>query len=681
MSDLKLKPPSPEASVRQGVRIKELRQQLAEYGRQYYTLDQPTVSDFVYDALFQELVELEAQHPELRSPDSPTQRVGSAPLREFETVQHQVPMLSLANAFDESEVRRFEARIQSQLDRPHILIFSCEPKMDGLAVSLRYEKGILVQGATRGDGSQGENITENLRTIRSIPLKLSGPNPPRVLEVRGEVFMPLKSFQQLNAEAQAKGEKTFANPRNAAAGSLRQLDSRITAQRRLDFVAYGVGEVSGIELPNKQSQRLDYLHHCGFPLPENHEVVTGAEGCLAFYNKIATLRSQLAYEIDGVVYKIDDIALQQQLGFISRAPRWALAHKFPAQEVPTRVEKVDFQVGRTGVITPVARLIPVLVGGVTVSNATLHNMDEIIRKDVREGDTVIVRRAGDVIPEVVKVLVEQRRSGARVVVAPTHCPVCASELSQAAGEVAIRCHAGWRCDAQRIEMLWHFASRKAMDIDGLGRKQVEQLVREGLVKLPADLYHLTQETLARLERMGEKSAENLLQALEVSKNSTLPRFLYALGIRDVGEATAQNLVSYFGTLMAIQQASLEALQEVPDVGPVVAGNVRLYFDDPANLAQIEALQEAGIHWLDHQPKPKAEQPLLGQTFVLTGTLQHFSRDEAKAKLQALGAKVAGSVSPKTSVVVAGVDAGSKLDKAQELGVVVWDEAQLLKLIS
>ncbi len=662
------------------LRAQALKKQLLEYGRQYYTLDQPTISDFVYDALFQELLELEARYPELRSPDSPTQRVGSASLTEFEAVQHKVPMLSLANAFTDEEVRKFEQRIHEQLDRPQILTFNCEPKMDGLAVNLRYENGIFVQGSTRGDGMQGENITENLRTIKSIPLKLSGHVNPEVLEVRGEVFMPLQSFHQLNKDAEAKGDKIFANPRNAAAGSLRQLDSRITAQRNLDFVAYGIGEVIGVILPHKQSQLLEYLHGLGFPLPENHQVVTGFAGCLQFFQKMAEYREQLAYEIDGVVYKVDDIHLQQQLGFISRAPRWALAHKFPAQEVSTILEKVDFQVGRTGVVTPVARLIPVFVGGVTVSNATLHNMDEIARKDVREGDTVIVRRAGDVIPEVVRVIFADRPAHAKIIQAPTHCPVCGSELAKIPGEVAIRCHAGWRCDAQRIEMLWHYASRKAMNIDGLGRRQVEQLVRGGLAKLPADLYHLKHEMVAGQERMGDKSAENLLQAIEASKQTTLSKFLYALGIRDVGEATAQNLVSYFGTLTAIQQASLETLQEVEDVGPVVAGNVRLYFDDAANLAQMEALQMAGVNWPEHQAKSKGEQPLLGKTFVLTGTLQHFSRDEAKAKLQALGAKVAGSVSPKTDVVVAGAEAGAKLDKAQELGITVWDEAQLMKVL-
>lgn len=657
--------------------VEALRHQINEYGYQYYTLGESRVSDFVYDALFKELLELEAKHPELVTADSPTQRVGGAALTEFAPVKHAQPMLSLANAFNHQDVEKFAQRVDDLLDTQAPLQYNCEPKIDGLALSLVYEKGILTQAATRGDGTIGENVTTNVKTISSIPLKLHTTTPPELLEVRGEVFMSKAGFNAMNAEAEAKGEKTFANPRNAAAGSLRQLDSKVTAQRPLTFIAYSLGLSNGFDRPKTHSETLQVLHRYGFQLAKDQCVVKGIAGCLAYYEDIAKIRDALPYEIDGVVYKVDDYAQQDELGFVSRAPRWAIARKFPAQEVETILERVEFQVGRTGVITPVARLTPVLVGGVTVSNATLHNEDEIRRKDLSVGDTVIVRRAGDVIPEVVKSV--KHPKAAEAIYMPTHCPSCHAELVKDKDEVALRCPNGWDCPAQRTEALWHFASRKAMDIEGLGDKLVVQLVNDGLVEQPADLYHLTLHQLADLERMGEQSAQNLLNALAVSKKTTLSKFLYALGIRDVGEVTSETLAQYYGDLAPIRQANLEELQALDDIGPIVAERIVDYFQNSDKAAQVDALIAAGIHWepivVDRQPKP-----LAGQTFVLTGTLT-MPREEAKTKLKALGAKVTGSVSKNTSVVVAGENPGSKLDKAESLGVTVWDEAQLQRCLT
>jgi len=661
-------------------RLAELREKLTQYNYHYHTLDAPLVSDLVYDALFKELLEIETAHPEYVTPDSPSQRVGGAPLDAFNSVQHAKPMLSLGNAFSPEDVEKFEQRIQDRLGDDQSITFVCEPKLDGLAVSLRYEQGVLVQAATRGDGTKGENITENVKTIATVPLRLQGGDWPALLEVRGEVFMPLKGFQALNAKAEQSGEKVFANPRNAAAGSLRQLDSKITATRPLTFIAYSVGEVSAEFLAAMHSGVLQQLKQCGFLLADQTKVVQGAAGCVDVYRKIQAQRPDLPYEIDGVVYKVDDLALQAQLGFIARAPRWAIAHKFPAEEVETLLEKVEFQVGRTGTITPVARLTPALVGGVTVSNATLHNIDEMQRKDVREGDTVVIRRAGDVIPEVVRVIPEKRPQGTVPVAFPEHCPSCYTPLLESGEEVAIRCPNAWACPAQRVERLWHYASRNAMDIDGLGRKQIEQMVDVGMMQSPVDLYQLDQQAVANLERMGDKSADNLLTAIEQSKHTTLPRFLYGLGIRDVGQATAMALAVAFGSLENLAMASAEQLQDVDDVGPVVAENVKQFFRDANNQQQLHQLQQAGIHWPDPTPVAQGEQPLAGQIFVLTGTLTAMSRDDAKAKLQALGAKVTGSVSKNTDVVVAGEKAGSKLTKAEALGVTVWNEDQLLGAI-
>jgi DNA ligase (NAD+) len=588
-------------------------------------------------------------------------------------------MLSLANAFSSEDVERFLERICDRLEIQSEIEFNAEPKIDGLAISLRYENGRLVRAATRGDGIRGENVTANAKAIKDIPQRLNLPNLPHILEVRGEVYMPIKGFEALNQVANKLGEKVFANPRNAAAGSLRQLDPAITASRPLSFFAYGVGRVEGGDLPGKHSEILQYLHRAGFIISQQQRVVHGLQGCLGFYQYIANIRQQLPFEIDGVVYKVNDLALQRELGFISRAPRWAIAHKFPAQEVETVLERVEFQVGRTGVITPVARLVPVLVGGVTVSNATLHNKDEILRKDIHEGDFVIVRRAGDVIPEVVRVIQEKRPLHAKAVQMPKYCPSCQHELIEEAGEVAIRCPARWNCPTQRKESLWHFASRNAMNIDGLGRKIIDQLVDDGLVKSPSDLYRLTIMQLSELDRLGQKSAENLINELDKSKHTSLSRFLFALGISDVGQATAQALSHHFGSLDAIIAADLDALQSVQDVGPIVAGHIYHYFKDEKNLAEIQFLQSLGVSWPNETPLSTAG-ILTGQVFVLTGTLSSLTRDEAKAKLQALGAKVAGSVSKSTDVVVSGESAGSKLNKAQELGIAIWDEAKLLAFL-
>ncbi len=662
-------------------RIESLRREINHHNRLYYVYDSPQVPDAEYDRLMRELQSLEAQHPDLITPDSPTQRVGDAPLTGFDEVLHRVAMLSLDNAFSEQEMADFERRIRDRLKfaPDSIIHYLAEPKLDGLAVNLRYEQGRLIQAATRGDGTRGEDVTSNVRTIKAIPLTLDGTDWPDVLEVRGEVFMPREGFERLNARAREAGEKTFVNPRNAAAGSLRQLDPRISARRPLRFFAYGFGEISSGQLAATQQACLARLEAWGLPVSPIAKRVAGVEGCLDYYRGIMQHRDGLAYDIDGVVFKVDDLAQQEQLGYVSRAPRWAIAYKFPAQEEMTRVEAIEFQVGRTGAVTPVARLQPVFVGGVTVSNATLHNMDEVERKDVRPGDTVVVRRAGDVIPEVVSVVDPKRSDRSDAVTLPSHCPVCGSEIDRPEGEAVARCSGGLFCPAQRKESLKHFASRKAMDIEGLGDKLVEQLVESQLVDSPAELFHLTLQQLSGLERMAEKSAQNLLDALQKSKQTTLPRFLFALGIREVGEATARALASHFGTLDAIREADEEQLQETPDVGPIVAAHIVAFFRQDHNSDVIRELIEAGIQWPDVERVSEEQQPLKGKTCVITGTLSR-PRDEIKADLESLGAKVSGSVSKKTDYLIAGEKAGSKLTKAEDLGVTILDEAGLNELL-
>ncbi|WP_456406344.1 NAD-dependent DNA ligase LigA [Thiolapillus sp.] len=660
-------------------RVRALREQIDYHNYRYYILDDPEIPDSEYDRLMRELQKLEAAHPELVTPDSPTQRVGAQPLEEFSEVRHAVPMLSLGNAFSDEEMAEFDQRVRKLLGQESIE-YAAEPKLDGLAISLRYEKGLLVQGATRGDGYRGENVTSNVRTIGAIPLRLLGDDWPQVLEVRGEIFMPKKGFEALNERARKKGEKTFANPRNAAAGSLRQLDPKITATRPLSFYAYGWGELSIGKLADSYSDSMVVLKKLGLPVSPELKVVQGISGCLAYFAAMAKKRDSLAYEIDGVVFKVNDLEQQERLGYVSRAPRWAIARKFPAQEALTVVKDVEFQVGRTGAVTPVARLEPVEVGGVVVRNATLHNMDEVRKKDVRIGDTVYVRRAGDVIPEIVRVLPERRPKNAREVQLPAHCPVCGSDVIKPEGEAVARCTGGLFCPAQRKEAIKHFASRRAMDIEGLGDKLVEQLVDQELIHDPADLYSLTKEQLVGLERVGEKSAQNLLDALERSKETTLAHFLYALGIREVGEATSQALARQFGSLEALQAASEEELQETPDVGPIVAAHIAAFFRQPHNREVIAKLLKAGIHWPVVAAPAREEQPLAGKTFVLTGALSR-PRSEIKEELQRLGAKVAGSVSKKTDYVVAGDAAGSKLDKALTLGISVLDEEQLNQLLA
>jgi len=654
-----------------------LRAELREHNYRYYVLDDPTVPDAAYDRMLRRLQELESAHPELITEDSPTRRVGDLPLAQFSQVRHEMPMLSLENAFSEQEMQEFDRRVRDRLKSDDPIEYTCEPKLDGIAVSLLYSEGVLQRGATRGDGSTGEDITHNVRTIPSVPLRLRGKGFPSLLEVRGEVYLPREGFEQINAEARERGEKTFVNPRNAAAGTLRQLDPRIAARRPLQMCCYGVGRVDGGELPARHSEILEQLQQWGFRTNAESALALGLDACNAYYESLARKRDSLAYDIDGIVYKVNSIELQKALGFVSRAPRWAIARKFPAQEEMTRLLDVEFQVGRTGAVTPVARLEPVFVGGVTVSNATLHNRDEIERLGVMIGDTVIVRRAGDVIPQVVSVIESRRPGDARPVSFPETCPVCDSELEVIEGEVVIRCPAGLACAAQRKQSLNHFTSRRAMDIEGLGDKLVEQLVDAGMVTTVADIYRLDAEQLQDLERMGPKSAENLVAALEQSKHTTLPRFIYALGIREVGEATARNLAQHFGNLDALVKASEDKLLEVPDVGPVVADHLRQFFDSEQNLAVVRELVAAGVHWEDLEPVQAGELPLAGQTWVLTGTLESMSRDEAKALLQQLGAKVAGSVSAKSSCVVAGPGAGSKLAKARDLNLKVIDEEQFL----
>ena len=662
--------------------LQQLRDQLNHHNYQYYVLDDPEVPDAEYDRLFRELKKLESDNPELITEDSPTQRVGSAPLSAFSQVSHELPMLSLDNAFNDEDMEEFDRRIKDRLNMQETISYACEPKLDGIAVSLLYEQGLLVRGATRGDGSTGEDITQNVRTIPTIPLKLTGDNFPDRLEVRGEIYMPKAGFDALNDKARATGQKTFVNPRNAAAGSLRQLDSRITASRPLEMCSYSVGVVEGGALAGKHSEILAQLKEWGFRLNPLLESVEGVAGCLDYYHRISELRDSLPYEIDGVVFKVDQLELQQRLGFVSRAPRWAIAHKFPAQEELTSIRSIEFQVGRTGAVTPVARLEPVFVGGVTVSNATLHNMDEIERLDVRAGDTVVIRRAGDVIPQVVRVLHEKRPADTEAVIIPDACPICESKIERIEGEAVARCSGGLYCEAQRKEALKHFASRKAMDIDGLGDKLIEMLVDLDMVHNPADLYALQQTELARLERMGPKSAENLVNAIQASRNTELPRFLYALGIREVGEATARSLAMHFLDLPALIEASEEALLEVPDVGPIVAKHIKSFFQQSHNIEVLDALREkAGVSWSALEAKDEESQPISGETWVLTGKLEQMGRSEAKNYLLELGAKVAGSVSAKTDCVVAGPGAGSKLKKATELGIKTMDEDSFVSFLA
>jgi len=677
-------------------RIQQLCEQINQHNQNYYQYDAPQIPDADYDALMRQLQSLEAENPKLVNKDSPTQRVGSAPLDSFQQVRHEVPMLSLDNAFDDQEFEAFDKRVRDRAELTSDVEYLVEPKLDGLAISLLYTDGVLVRAATRGDGNVGENVTENVKTISAIPLKLNSKVAgsieledkglplhsalPKTIEVRGEIFMPLSGFDKLNQKAISLDEKPFANPRNAAAGSLRQLDSKITATRPLAFYAYGIGVLEGYQLPVTQKELFELLFSWGLPVCDQVAVANGMQQCHQRYQELAQKRALLPYEIDGVVYKVNDFALQKSIGFVSRAPRWAIARKFPAQEKMTEVVAIDVQVGRTGAITPVARLSPVFVGGVTVTNVTLHNEDEMRRKDVRVGDTVIVRRAGDVIPEIVSVVLSERKSESSVFHMPTHCPVCESAVERAKGEAVIRCPAGLFCRAQVKESIKHFSSRKAMDVDGLGDKIVEQLVALGLVKTPADLYSLSREQLSSLERMAEKSADNLLSALDKSKATTLAKFLFALGIREVGEVTASSLANHFGQFEVLQSASIEDLEKVPDVGPIVAQHIVAFFELEHNREVVLTLRKLGIHWPDVSAVSDNDQALSGKVFVLTGTLSTMARTEAKEALQLLGAKVTGSVSKKTDYVVAGDEPGSKLKKALSLGITVLSEEDLVALI-
>ncbi|NOY61943.1 MAG: NAD-dependent DNA ligase LigA [Gammaproteobacteria bacterium] len=664
-------------------RAQQLRDEILHHNQRYYVLDDPQIPDAEYDRLLRQLQAIEQQYPELITADSPTQRVGGTPLKGFAEVRHDLPMLSLNNAFDDGEVNEFDQRVRKLLaldeDAPPVA-YVAEPKLDGLAISLRYEAGSLVRAATRGDGVSGEDVTQNIRTIASIPLQLSAGDYPPLLEVRGEVYMSKRGFAQLNSRQLAREEKAFANPRNAAAGSLRQLDSEVTATRPLEFYCYGIGVVSDVFSVASHHQLMAQLRRWGLRVQPQMAVVMGAAGCVDYYQQLNKARDQLPYEIDGVVYKVDEIEQQQRIGAVSRAPRWALARKFPAQEEMTRLLAIDIQVGRTGALTPVARLEPVNVGGVTVTNATLHNEEEIQRKDIRVGDTVIVRRAGDVIPNIVAVVMARRSAGSEPFQMPQQCPVCGADAQRSADEVVTRCSGGLYCAAQRKEAIKHFASRRALDIEGLGDKLVEQLVARGLVNSVADLYKLDAQQLATLERMAEKSANNLVEALERSKATTLARFIYALGIREVGEVTAASLANHYGSLENLMAADGESLEEVSDVGAVVAAHVVAFFKQAHNREVVAALRDAGVHWPDIKVVARADLPYAGKTFVLTGTLSTLSREQAKEHLQALGAKVSGSVSAKTDYVVAGEKAGSKLAKAEKLGITVLDEAALIKLL-
>ncbi len=659
-------------SAAQGV--EQLIDQLNEHNYRYHVLDAPTIPDAEYDRLFRELQQLEATHPELRRNDSPTQRVGAPPDKQFKTVLHDIPMLSLNNVFSDEELRAFVKRVTDRLQTAEPIEYVCEPKLDGLAVSLQYQAGVLIRAATRGDGVAGEDITANVRTIKTVPLHLRGNDYPPLLEVRGEIYLPKAGFAELNRRAEQQGMKQFVNPRNAAAGSVRQLDSRMTAERPLAFYAYAVAQTDNLFIADSHHAILKKLKSWGFPVSNEIKICQGIDQCLDYYRDILARRDQLAYEIDGVVYKVNQLKLQQELGFVSRAPRWAVAHKFPAQEELTVIDSVEFQVGRTGALTPVARLKPIFVGGVTVSNATLHNMDEIERKDVRIGDTVIVRRAGDVIPEVASVILEKRPENSQKIQLPRQCPVCGSDVVKAIDEAVARCTGGLFCQAQAKEAIKHFASRRAMDIDGLGDKLVEQLVDQKLINNVADLYTLNLQQLSDLDRMAEKSANNLLIALEDSKKTTLNRFLYALGIREVGEATARNLAQHFLNLSAIKNTTVEQLQEVADIGPIVAEHVYYFFQQAHNLDIIQRLIDLGITWPALE-KPATALTLSDQRFVITGTLSSMSRDDAKQKLQQLGAAVSGAVSKNTSYLIAGENAGSK-----QAGVKILNEQEFLELL-
>ncbi|SFR43435.1 DNA ligase (NAD+) [Marinobacter daqiaonensis] len=661
-------------------RIEELRDTIEDHNYRYYVLDEPAIPDAEYDRLMRELQDLEKEHPELVTPDSPTQRVGTRGDRTFEEVTHRIPMLSLDNAFSGDELKDFDRRVRDRLGTSDPVEYVGEPKLDGLAVSLHYEKGVLTHAATRGDGYTGEDITANIRTIKSIPLRLRGEGYPEVVEVRGEVYMPLEGFESLNSRLSDRGEKTFVNPRNAAAGSLRQKDARVTARRPLEMCAYSVAVPDEDVLPDTHYACLEMVHDWGFRINPEMRLVTGPDECLEAYEDLLDKRDSLPYEIDGIVFKVNSLADQDRLGFVSRAPRWAIAHKFPAQEELTKLEDVEWQVGRTGAVTPVARLKPVFVGGVTVSNATLHNIDEIRRLDVRIGDTVFVRRAGDVIPQIVKVVKDKRPEDAGEVELPEHCPVCGSDVVQMEGEAVARCSGGLYCQAQRKEAIRHYASRKAMDIEGLGEKWIDLLVEREMVSTVADLYHLKKEDLVQLDRMGDKSADNLLAAIDQSRRPELWRLIYALGIREVGEATAKALAMHFGTLEKLSEASEEALQEVPDVGPVVAGHIHSFFQQSHNQEIIDQLRDAGVRWQSVDVPAEEDMPLKGETWVLTGTLSDFTREQAQERLEYLGAKVTGSVSRKTSCVVAGESAGSKLDKAESLGVRVMDEEEFMSFL-
>jgi DNA ligase (NAD+) len=662
-------------------RARALRVEIEKHNHRYYVLDAPLISDAEYDTLFRELQSLEAEHPELVTSDSPTQRVGALPLPEFASVVHATPMLSLSNAFADEEVQVFDRRVREGLGSEAEVAYAADPKFDGLAVSLSYEQGILVHGATRGDGTTGEDVTANLRTLHSIPLHLQGSGWPDRFEVRGEVLFWRSDFERLNARQRERGEKEYVNARNAAAGSLRQLDSRITARRPLRFFAYGVGSVTGAALPATHSALLDQLAEWGFPVAPERRRVSGLAGLLAYFAEMGRRRESLPYDIDGVVYKVDDLAAQERLGFVSRAPRFALAHKFPAEEAVTELLDISIQVGRTGALTPVARLAPVFVGGVTVTNATLHNEDEIRRKDVCIGDTVVVRRAGDVIPEVARILPEKRPLAARQFIMPTSCPVCGSQVVRNPDEAVARCTGGLYCPAQRKQALLHFASRRAMDIEGLGDKLVEQLVDSAVVRTPADLYRLGLLALVNLERMAEKSASNLLAAIEQSKQTTLARFIYALGIRNVGEATAKDLARHFASLDRLLAADEAQLLQVTDVGPIVAQSIRQFCSEPHNLEVIEQLRAAGVVWSEGEAPVPPRGAVVGKVFVLTGSLPSLTRDAAKELIEAAGGKVSSAVSKKTDFVVAGAEAGSKLEKARLLAIRVIDEGQLLTLLN
>ena len=660
-------------------KVSRLRREINHHNHLYHTLDAPEISDAEFDRLFLELKKLEAENPALVTDDSPTQRVGSVPLDAFSQVVHEMPMLSLDNAFGEADMYDFDRRVRARLEVENDLVYACEPKIDGVAVSLLYEDGKLVRGATRGDGTTGEDITRNVRTIAAIPLALMGRKYPARLEVRGEVYFARSAFEKMNHQALQAGQKAFANPRNAAAGTLRQLDSRETAKRHLTMFAYSVGIVEGRRLPDTHTETLQQLSAWGIRVNPLTETLLGADACIDYYRRIQKQRESLGYEIDGVVFKVNGLAEQERLGMLTRTPRWAIAHKFPAEEGITVLDDVEFQVGRTGAITPVARLRPVQVGGVTISNATLHNMDEVVRLGLRVGDTVVIQRAGDVIPKVISVVKKKRHGKTKPIILPQQCPACGSEVLQPESEVIARCSGGLQCSAQRKESIRHFASRRALDVEGLGDKLVNQLVGEELIESPADLYRLTEDKLIELERMAPKSANNLLKALEKSKSTTLAKFIYALGIQEVGESTARELARFYPNMSALREASEESLQEVPDVGPIVAEKIAHFFRQKVNNKVIDELLVQGVHW--QEEKPTNNEALAGATFVLTGTLGTMTRNQAKERLESLGARVSGSVSGKTSYVVAGEAAGSKLTRARELGVPVLSEDELTTLLS